>query len=72
MNTTTTPANAFIDIGKTLDDGLYTTMQKIVVCLAALSIVLDGFDGQLIGFAIPVLIKEWGITRCARSSSPAG
>jgi len=65
MNTSTTPANAFIDIGKTLDDGLYTSMQKIVVCLAALSIVLDGFDGQLIGFAIPVLIKEWGITRGA-------
>jgi AAHS family 4-hydroxybenzoate transporter-like MFS transporter len=38
-------------------------MQKAVVFLAAFSIVLDGFDGQLIGFAIPVLIKEWGITR---------
>ncbi len=33
--------------------------------LAALAIVLDGFDGQLIGFAIPVLIREWGITRGA-------
>lgn len=65
MNNTTAPANAYVDIGATLDDGLYTTMQKIVVCLAALSIVLDGFDGQLIGFAIPVLIKEWGITRGA-------
>jgi AAHS family 4-hydroxybenzoate transporter-like MFS transporter len=65
MHTTTTPVSTFVDIGKTLDDGLYTTMQKIVVCLAALSIVMDGFDGQLIGFAIPVLIKEWGITRSA-------
>lgn len=74
MNNTTAPAassapaasgSTFIDIGAMLDDGLYTTMQKIVVCLAALSIVLDGFDGQLIGFAIPVLIKEWGITRGA-------
>ncbi|WP_211460821.1 MFS transporter [Collimonas silvisoli] len=54
-----------IDIGKTLDDGPYTTMQKFVVCLAALSIVMDGFDGQLIGFAIPMLIKEWGISRSA-------
>lgn len=33
--------------------------------LAAPGIVLDGFDGQLIGFAIPVLIREWGITRGA-------
>ncbi|WP_050478286.1 MFS transporter [Herbaspirillum rhizosphaerae] len=57
--------SASIDIGKTLDDGVFTAMQKFVVCLAALSIVMDGFDGQLIGFAIPVLIKEWGITRSA-------
>ena len=54
-----------VDIGLTLDEGPYTTMQKIVVLLAALSIVLDGFDSQLIGFAIPVLIKEWGVSRAA-------
>ncbi|CAB5122955.1 major facilitator superfamily protein [Burkholderia cenocepacia] len=54
-----------IDIGTTLDDGPFTLMQRCVVLLAALAIVLDGFDGQLIGFAIPVLIREWGITRGA-------
>jgi len=54
-----------VDIGRTLDDGPYATLQKIAVVLAALSIVVDGFDSQLIGFAIPVLIKEWGITRNA-------
>ena len=56
---------ASVDIGATLDDGPFTTMQRCVVLLAALAIVLDGFDGQLIGFAIPVLIREWGITRGA-------
>ena len=61
----TSRAGPSIDIGRVLDDGPYTRMQKIVVLLAALSIVMDGFDGQLIGFAIPVLIKEWGITRSA-------
>jgi len=54
-----------VDIGRALDNGPFTTAQKLVVFLAALSIVMDGFDGQLIGFAIPVLIKEWGITRGA-------
>lgn len=53
------------DIGRLLDDGTYTTMQKFVVFLAAMSIVMDGFDGQLIGFAIPSMIKEWNITRSA-------
>lgn len=57
------PAAGTADIGKMLDDGPYTSMQKFVVLLAALSIVMDGFDGQLIGFAIPMMIKEWGITR---------
>jgi AAHS family 4-hydroxybenzoate transporter-like MFS transporter len=56
-------AGQFIDIGQILDDGPWTTMQKMVVILAALSIVADGFDGQLIGFAIPSLMKEWGVTR---------
>lgn len=51
------------DIGSLLDDGPFTRMQKLVVLLAALSIVLDGFDGQLIGFAIPLMIQEWGISR---------
>jgi len=60
-----TRAGKAIDIGSVLDDGPFTGMQKWVVLLAALSIVMDGFDGQLIGFAIPVLIKEWGVTRGA-------
>lgn len=51
------------DVGDLLDNGPFTSMQKFVVMLAALSIVMDGFDGQLIGFAIPMMIQEWGITR---------
>lgn len=54
-----------VDIGATLDFGPFTQMQRVVVMLAAFAIVMDGFDGQLIGFAIPALIQEWGITRNA-------
>ncbi|WP_082729079.1 MFS transporter [Burkholderia sp. LA-2-3-30-S1-D2] len=54
-----------VDIGHTLDHGPYALVQRIAVVLAALSIVVDGFDSQIIGFAIPVLIKEWGVTRGA-------
>ena len=63
MTATHASTGTSADIGQILDSGLWTTMQKVVVFLAALSIVMDGFDGQLIGFAIPVLIKEWDITR---------
>lgn len=31
--------------------------------LASLAMILDGFDGQLIGFAIPAIIKDWGVPR---------
>lgn len=52
-----------VDISKTLDHGAFSPFQKMVVILAALSLVVDGFDGQLIGYAIPSMIQEWGITR---------
>ena len=54
MNAQAVPFKGNADIGRLLDDGAYTTMQKVVVFLAAMSIVMDGFDGQLIGFAIPL------------------
>ena len=60
MSTATAP---ILDIGRTLDDGPFTGMQKMVVLMAALAIVLDGFDGQFIGFAIPLIIKEWGASK---------
>jgi AAHS family 4-hydroxybenzoate transporter-like MFS transporter len=60
-----------VDIGMTLDDGPFSPLQRIVVALAAFAIVMDGFDGQLIGFAIPLIIKEWGITRDAFAAAVA-
>jgi len=59
----TEPSRPAIDVGKSIDEGPWTTFQKLGVLLAALSIVLDGFDGQLIGYAIPVIIQEWGVSR---------
>jgi MFS transporter, AAHS family, 4-hydroxybenzoate transporter len=58
-------AGAAVDIGAVLDDGPFTMFQKLIVLLAALAVIFDGCDTQMIGFAIPVLIKEWGITRNA-------
>jgi AAHS family 4-hydroxybenzoate transporter-like MFS transporter len=53
------------DIGQILDSSRWSLFQKLIVALAAFSIVLDGFDGQMIGFAIPSLIHAWGLTRGA-------
>ena len=52
-----------VDIGDVLDQGAWSNLQKAVFCLAALAVLFDGFDSQLISFAIPMLIKQWHVTR---------
>lgn len=64
-----TPEN--FDISKAIDDGRFTSIQRMVYVLAALAIVVDGFDGQMIGYAIPMIMKEWGVTRAAFSVAVA-
>lgn len=54
---------AAVDIGEVLDGGPWSGLQRAVVGLAALAVLIDGFDNQLIGFAIPTLIKQWHVTR---------
>lgn len=48
-----------------LEEGRWSNFQKRAAALAILAVVLDGFDIQLIGFALPALIRDWGVTRSA-------
>src|SRR2546421_9811167 len=65
-----------IDVGHVLDEGQWTTYQKLLILATALTIVLDGVDNQLLGNAIPSLMKEWSLSRGAFSTvlalSPLG
>jgi AAHS family 4-hydroxybenzoate transporter-like MFS transporter len=63
MNAPVSSQQSQVDIGRILDDGPWTGLQKLVVLLAAFAIIADGFDGQLIGYAIPSLMAEWGVSR---------
>lgn len=65
------PATAQFDVTKAIDDSGFTALQKFTYLLAALAIVVDGFDGQMIGYAIPMIMKEWGVTRAAFSVAVA-
>ena len=67
----TVPSAAHFDVSKAIDDSGFTTLQKFTYVLAALAIVVDGFDGQMIGYAIPMIMKEWGVTRAAFSVAVA-
>ncbi len=65
-----------IDVAYVLDEGRWTTYQKLLILATALTIILDGVDNQLLGNAVPSLMKEWSLTRGAFSTvlalSPLG
>ncbi|MEX3982243.1 MFS transporter [Paraburkholderia sp. EG287A] len=52
-----------VDIDELLDGPKLSGIQWVAVILAALAAAMDGFDGQLIGFAIPSLLRDWAISR---------
>ena len=58
----TTPS---IDIGHLLDSGHGSSYQRRLVLLTALTIVFDGIDNQLIGIAVPTMMREWALPRSA-------
>jgi MFS transporter, AAHS family, 4-hydroxybenzoate transporter len=60
------------DIGTMLDEGPWSRYQKLLVVGTALTIILDGLDNQLLGAAVPALMREWGQARRAFDPVLAG
>jgi AAHS family 4-hydroxybenzoate transporter-like MFS transporter len=50
-----------IDVAALLDSSSWSTYQKLLTALAALAVIFDGFDIQILGFAIPSLMREWHV-----------
>ena len=50
-----------VDVGAVLDNGEFGGYQKLLVFATAMTIILDGFDNQVMGAAIPALMKDWHI-----------
>ena len=66
MNTTEIEqAPDHFDVSNAIDKGHLTNLQRWTYVLASLAIIIDGFDGQMIGYAIPQIMNEWGTTRAA-------
>src|SRR5215813_6231208 len=57
-----------VNVGKLLDEGNWTGYQKLLIFGTALTIILDGVDNQLLGNAVPLLMKEWSLARGAFST----
>src|SRR5262245_2588335 len=54
-----------VDVGALLDEGKWSGYQKLLVFATALTIILDGLDNQIIGVAIPSMMREWNLGRPA-------
>ena len=54
-----------IDVGKILDEGRWGGRQRLFVFLTALTLVFDGIDNQLLGVAVPAIMKDWALPRGA-------
>ncbi|WP_416062686.1 MFS transporter [Rhodococcus indonesiensis] len=51
-----------VDITKIIDDAPLSSLQKRVLVLCLGLAILDGIDAQLIGFVIPAMSADWGLS----------
>ena len=54
-----------VDVGSVLDDGNWGGYQKLLVAAAALAIVFDGLDNQVLSGALPAMMRDWHVPRAA-------
>ena len=54
-------STALIDIADEIDNAPWTGMQKMVMGIAAIAVIIDGFDIQLLGLTIPSIAASFEI-----------
>jgi AAHS family 4-hydroxybenzoate transporter-like MFS transporter len=52
-----------VDIPALIDANKLSRFQIWILVLVGLTVVMDGFDVQAMGFVAPAIIKEWGISK---------
>ena len=54
-----------LDLQQAIDGQAFNKYHLRVLSLCALSVLMDGFDAQAMGFVAPTLSAEWNISRGA-------
>ena len=54
-----------IDIPALIDNSRFSGFQIFTLVLCALSVLMDGFDVQVIGYVAPAIIREWKVDRAS-------
>ena len=57
-----------IDISAVIDANQISPFQVWILFLVGLTVVIDGFDVQAMGFVAPAIIQEWGVDRASLGS----
>jgi AAHS family 4-hydroxybenzoate transporter-like MFS transporter len=60
-----------VDVSVVLDEGRWSGYQKLLIFGTALTIILDGIDNQLLGNAIPSMMRDWSLQRGAFTTALA-
>ncbi len=60
-----------IDVARLIDEGRFSSYQQRLVAAAALLIVLDGADNQLLANAIPAMMRDWNLPRSEFATASA-
>lgn len=56
-------ATKTIDIAAVIDGNKVSSTQLWVLIMVGLTVVMDGFDVQSIGYVAPAIIADWGVSR---------
>ncbi|EQB12456.1 MFS transporter [Sphingobium lactosutens] len=59
------------NIGALIDRAPWSPYQKLLLCLVSLAILLDGFDNQALGFALPHILRDWKLAKADLSMALA-
>ncbi|MGW0174300.1 MFS transporter [Rhodococcus sp. NPDC003322] len=54
-----------VNISQLIDTAPVSVLQKRAIALCLALAILDGMDAQLIGFAIPALSEDWGLSKAS-------
>ena len=60
-------ATLSLDLEQVIDQQSFGKFHLRVAALCAVSVLLDGFDAQIMGFVAPALAQQWHISRAALS-----
>jgi AAHS family 4-hydroxybenzoate transporter-like MFS transporter len=60
-----------VNVASVIDESPFSNYQKQMVGATALMIILDGADNQLLSNAIPLMMREWDLSRSAFADASA-